>query len=60
MSQEKSKTTKRPRIVKKTSPPANHGTNTPVPDKSAKAEPSDSEASLLKQAENPLGDPTKV
>lgn len=60
MSQEKPKTTKRPRINKKISPPANDGTNTSVPDKSAKLEPSESEANLLKQAENPLGDPNKI
>jgi hypothetical protein len=60
MSQEKTKTTKRPRIAKKISPPANDGTNTPVPDTSPKPGPSESEASLIKQAENPLGNPDKV
>jgi hypothetical protein len=60
MSPEKPKTTKRPRIDKKISPPANDGTNIPVPDKSTKPEPSETEAKLLKQAENPLGDPNKI
>jgi hypothetical protein len=59
MSQEKTKTTKRPRITKKVSPPANDGMNTLVPDTSPKPEPSESEASLMKQAENPLGNPDR-
>ena len=40
--------------------PLNDGMNTPVPDQTATHEPSASEAALLKQAENPLGDPNKV
>jgi hypothetical protein len=51
------KKTKRKRLM-----PAllNDGTNTPVPDKKAAHVPSASEAALLKQAENPLGDPHKI
>ncbi|MCO5946763.1 hypothetical protein [Mucilaginibacter flavidus] len=40
--------------------PSNDGMNTPVPDQTAAHEPSASEVALLKQAENPLGDPNKV
>lgn len=40
--------------------PINDGMNTPVPDKEPVHIPSASEAALLKQAENPLGDPNKV
>ncbi|MCO5936484.1 hypothetical protein NAF17_13135 [Mucilaginibacter sp. RB4R14] len=40
--------------------PSNDGMNTPVPDRTATHEPSASEAALLKQAENPLGNPNKV
>ncbi|MEB0262044.1 hypothetical protein [Mucilaginibacter sp. 10I4] len=40
--------------------PSNDGMNTPVPDQTATHEPSASEAALLKQAENPLGNPNKV
>jgi hypothetical protein len=42
------------------STPINDGMNTPVPDAIAPHIPSESEAALLKQAENPLGDPNKV
>ena len=38
----------------------NDGMNTPVPDNSSTYVPSASEAALLKQAENPLGDPDKI
>jgi hypothetical protein len=38
----------------------NDGTNTPIPDKSSTHIASASETALLKQAENPLGDPHKV
>jgi hypothetical protein len=48
---------KRKRI---TPAPLNDGMNTPVPDKRSTHVPSESEAALLKQAENPLGDPHKV
>ena len=40
--------------------PLNDGMNTPVPDQTEKHIPSASEAALIKQAENPLGDPHKV
>jgi hypothetical protein len=40
--------------------PANDGLNTPVPDASSVHVPAASEAALIKQAENPLGDPDKV
>jgi len=40
--------------------PVNDGMNTPVPDRSAVPEISESEAALFKQAENPLGDPDKI
>ncbi len=40
--------------------PLNDGMNTPVPNKEATNVPSAIEAALLKQAENPLGDPHKV
>ncbi len=40
--------------------PLNDGMNTPVPDRTEKLIPSASEAALIKQAENPLGDPHKV
>jgi hypothetical protein len=33
--------------------------NTPVPDKSAQPKPSATEAALIKQAENPLGNPDR-
>jgi hypothetical protein len=42
------------------STPINDGMNTPVPDAIAPHIPSASEAALLKQAENPLGDPNKI
>jgi hypothetical protein len=58
MSQEK-RIAKRPRIHQKISPLANDGRNTPVPDISPKPERSESEATLLKQVENPLGDSHK-
>jgi hypothetical protein len=48
---------KRKRIVPA---PLNDGTNTPVPDKTSTHVPSPSEAALLKQANNPLGDPHKI
>jgi hypothetical protein len=48
---------KRKRIIKA---PVNDGMNTPVPDSSAVPVISKSEAALLKQAENPLGDPNKI
>ena len=38
----------------------NDGMNTPVPDNTSTHIPSESEAALLKQAENPLGDPNKI
>jgi hypothetical protein len=38
----------------------NDGMNTPVPDNQSTYIPSESEAALLKQAENPLGDPGKI
>ncbi len=37
----------------------NDGMNTPVPDNSSSHIPSASEAALIKQAENPLGNPDK-
>jgi hypothetical protein len=37
----------------------NDGMNTPVPDASSKHVPSASEAALIKQAENPLGNPNR-
>ena len=40
--------------------PINDGMNTPVPAATAPPIPSKSEAALLKQAENPLGDPNKI
>jgi hypothetical protein len=40
--------------------PKNDGTNTPVPDRSAVRIVPKSEAKLLRQARNPLGDPDKV
>jgi hypothetical protein len=40
--------------------PVNDGMNTPVPDSTAAPVISKSEAALLKQAENPLGDPNKI
>jgi len=36
------------------------GMNTPVPDSKPTAVPSESEAALIKQADNPLGDPNKI
>jgi hypothetical protein len=53
---------KRKRItapVKVPLPTANDGTNKPVPDHKKAIELSAEEASLYKQAENPLGDPHK-
>jgi hypothetical protein len=41
-------------------PDLNDGMNTPVPDSASTHVPSKSEAALIKQAENPLGDPNKV
>jgi len=38
----------------------NDGINTPVPDTRPTAVPSESEAALIKQADNPLGDPNKI
>ncbi|MDB5287668.1 MAG: hypothetical protein JWR05_2617 [Mucilaginibacter sp.] len=38
----------------------NDGINTPVPDNTSAYIPSESEAALFKQAENPLGDPNKI
>jgi hypothetical protein len=38
----------------------NDGMNTPVPGKVSIVAPSKSEAALVKQAENPLGDPDKI
>jgi hypothetical protein len=48
------------KIKKTISPPINDGMNTPVPDAVVPHIPSESEAALLKQAENPLGDPNKI
>jgi hypothetical protein len=45
---------------KEISGPINDGMNTPVPDITSTHVSSKSEAALLKQAENPLGDPNKV
>jgi hypothetical protein len=53
----KSKKIKQDKTVTK---PLNDGMNTPVPDVSTTHQPSESEAALLKQAENPLGDPQKI
>jgi hypothetical protein len=41
-------------------PASNDGMNTSVPDSTSTHIPSESEAALIKQAENPLGDPNKV
>jgi hypothetical protein len=41
-------------------PPLNDGMNTPVPDRNALTALSEDEATLYKQAENPLGDPHKT
>jgi hypothetical protein len=41
-------------------PPLNDGMNTPVQDRTARPAVSADEASLYKQAENPLGDPHKI
>jgi hypothetical protein len=38
----------------------NDGMNTPVPDSTSTHVPSESEAALIKQANNPLGDPNKI
>jgi len=38
----------------------NDGMNTPVPDSTSTHVPSKSEAALIKQADNPLGDPNKI
>ena len=38
----------------------NDGMNTPVPDSTSTSVPSESEAALIKQANNPLGDPDKI
>ena len=51
------KKAKRKRLVPA---PINDGMNTPVPDKKPTQALSASEAALLKQAENPLGDPNKI
>ncbi|MDB5004441.1 MAG: hypothetical protein JWQ34_2666 [Mucilaginibacter sp.] len=40
--------------------PLNDGTNTPVPDKIPTEPASASEEALLRQANNPLGDPHKI
>lgn len=45
---------------KEISGPINDGMNTPVPDTTSTHVVSESEAALLQQAENPLGDPHKV
>jgi len=45
---------------KKDAKPQNDGMNTPVPDNTSTYIPSESEAALFKQAENPLGDPNKI
>ncbi|MCR8561355.1 hypothetical protein KXD93_27125 [Mucilaginibacter sp. BJC16-A38] len=39
--------------------PANDDMNIPVPDAAITPPPSETEAALIKQAENPLGDPDK-
>ncbi len=59
MSKEKKNNLKKT-VSKAVPKPSNDGMNTPVPDQTATHEPSASEAALLKQAENPLGDPNKV
>jgi len=41
-------------------PALNDGMNTPVPDSTSTHVPSESEAALNKQADNPLGDPNKI
>jgi len=38
----------------------NDGMDTPVPDSTSTHVPSESEAALIKQANNPLGDPNKI
>jgi len=38
----------------------NDGMNTPAPDRTSIYVPSESEAALIKQANNPLGDPNKI
>ncbi len=48
---------KRKRLVPVT---LNDGTNSPVPDKIPTESVSPSEAALIKQANNPLGDPHKI
>jgi hypothetical protein len=55
--EKKAKKAKRKRIAPA---PLNDGMNTPVPDKTSTHVPSESEAALFKQAENPLGDPHKI
>ena len=48
------------KVKKVISVPINDGMNTPVPEITATYVPSEIEAALLKQANNPLGDPDKI
>jgi hypothetical protein len=57
---EKKETAKKEKRKRSIPAPSNDGMNTPVPDNTSTHIPSESEAALLKQAENPLGDPHKI
>jgi hypothetical protein len=58
---DKAKRKRLPATAEKVVPPvSNDGTNTPVPDSNSKHVASESEQALLKQAENPLGNPGRV
>jgi hypothetical protein len=50
----------KPKRNRKITGPINDGMNTPVLDATVVHIPSEIEAGLLKQAENPLGDPNKI
>jgi hypothetical protein len=54
------KTDKKENDEKKHKKKFNDGMNTPVPDSTSTYMPTESEAALIKQANNPLGDPNKI
>ena len=48
------------KVVKIPLAPQNDGTNSPVPSSNASVIPTETEAALYKQADNPLNDPHKI
>lgn len=57
---DKPKRTRTKKTAKVPLPALSDGMNTAVPDSTSTHVPSESEAALIKQADNPLGDPNKV